>query len=127
MLDNWAAEGMEAICAEQSDCESVPVSSWSHCAGTLNPADLPSRGLTTWELSRSTLWRDGPDLSQISENVQPSDNLSGPCIVEMKTHTLMIHEQVGTMSNVIEAERFETLHKLYRVTAHASQDPSEEV
>lgn len=29
----------------------------------------------------------------------------------------MIHNHAATVSNVIEAERFETLHKLYRVTA----------
>jgi len=86
--------------------ESVPVSSWSHCPGTLNPTDLPSRGLTAEELSRSTLWRDGPDLSQILDSVQPSDDLPEPCIAEMKAHTLMIHNQATTVSNVIEAERF---------------------
>ena len=36
----------------------------------------------------------------------------------MKAHTLISCGQVATMSNVIEAERFETLHKLYRVTAY---------
>lgn len=99
-------------------CESVPVSSWSHCPGKLNPADLLSRGLTAEELSRSTLWRGGPDLSQIPGNGQLSDDLPQPCIAEMKAHTLMIHGQVATVSNVIEAGCFETLHKLYRVFAY---------
>ena len=30
---------------------------WSHCPGSSNPADLPSRGLTSLELSVSQLWR----------------------------------------------------------------------
>ena len=99
-------------------CEGVPVTSWSHCLDTLNPADLPSRGLTTEELSRSTLWRGGPDLSQIPENVQLSDDLPESCSAEMKAHTLISCERVATVSNTIEAEQFETLHKLYRVTAY---------
>ena len=96
----------------------VPVSSWSHCPGTLNPADLPSRGLTAEELSKSTLWSDGPDLSQIPYGEQLPEDLLEPCIAEMKTHTLVICEQVATVSNAIEAKRFENLHKLYRVTTY---------
>ena len=84
----------------------------------LNPADLPTRGLTTEELSRNTLWRNGPDLVQIPENVQLSDDLPEPCTAEMKAHVLISCGQVPTVSNAIEAERFETLHKLYRVTAY---------
>ena len=38
----------------------VPVSSWKHCPGSTNPADLPSRGMTPMELSRSTLWEGWP-------------------------------------------------------------------
>lgn len=36
----------------------------------------------------------------------------------MKASTLISCGQVATVSNVIEAERFETLHKLYWVTAY---------
>ena len=34
---------------------------WAHCPGTLNPADLPSRGISQLELSVSRLWPDGPE------------------------------------------------------------------
>ena len=39
----------------------VPGDSWRHCPGKENPADIPSRGVTPLELSRSTLWLHGPD------------------------------------------------------------------
>ena len=56
--------------------------------------------------------------SQIPNNGRLLDDLPEPCTAEMKAHTLMVCEQVATVSNAIEAERFETLHKLYRVTAY---------
>ncbi|KAK0136086.1 hypothetical protein N1851_028020 [Merluccius polli] len=34
--------------------------SWSHCKGKINPADLPTRGLTVQDLKQSTLWWKGP-------------------------------------------------------------------
>ena len=37
---------------------------WSHCLGSSNPADLPTRGLISLELSVSQLWRIGPEWLQ---------------------------------------------------------------
>ena len=34
---------------------------WHHCPGVINPADLPSRGLSATELITSKLWWHGPD------------------------------------------------------------------
>ena len=39
----------------------VDPSCWSHCPGSSNPADLPSRGLSFTEVSVSCLWRYGPE------------------------------------------------------------------
>ena len=34
---------------------------WRHCAGPQNPADLPSRGISSEELKSSKMWWNGPD------------------------------------------------------------------
>ena len=34
---------------------------WSHCPGISNPADLPSQGLTTLEVTVNQHWRQGPE------------------------------------------------------------------
>ena len=99
--------------------EAVPISSCSHCPGTQNPADIPSRRITAEELSTSTLWRDGLDLSQIPEGIPPPDDIPELCAVEMKAHTLMIPSRVETVSDVVEIQRFRTVHKLYQTTTYA--------
>ena len=45
------------------------LSSWRHCPGHLNPADLATRGITSYKLVNNRLWFKGPDfLSQPEEN-----------------------------------------------------------
>ena len=42
----------------------VPEDCWNHCSGKNNPADIPSHGLSSLELSTSELWRCGPNWLQ---------------------------------------------------------------
>ena len=42
-------------------CASVPPQCWRHWPGKENPADIPSRGMTALELSKSCLWLSGPN------------------------------------------------------------------
>jgi len=70
-------------------CELVPVTSWSHCPGKDNPADLPSHGISPRELQSSEFWLHGsPWLPTMSP--QQSDNetdMPEECIVELKGST----------------------------------------
>lgn len=45
--------------------------SWRHCPGKLNPADLPSRGVSIGNLVNSSLWWDGPKFLQAPEHSWP--------------------------------------------------------
>ena len=93
--------------------EVVPKSSWSHCPGSLNPTDIPSRGVTAEEFSRSVVWRSGLDLSQIPEEMpcKQSCGMSEPCVVEMKAHALISPVQAGSVGTVIAIANFSTLHR----------------
>ena len=64
----------------------VHPSLWSHCPGVSNPADLPTRGLTTLELSVNQLWRQGPDWLGMDLPWTDSEPACMPeeCAVELK-------------------------------------------
>ena len=44
--------------------------SWSHCQGKMNPADLPTRGLTVQDLKQSTLCWTGPSVLMSSDQFE---------------------------------------------------------
>ncbi|CAG7785132.1 unnamed protein product [Allacma fusca] len=44
--------------------ENVPAKGWYHVSGDLNPADLPSRGISTTDFLKSKLWFHGPECLQ---------------------------------------------------------------
>ena len=108
----------------------VPSERWSHCPGQENPADIPSRGLTTTELAVSKLWRSGPEWLKDEEiNVDCDQQelvMPTECTAELKVKDKkMIHGllscQSPTLANlesIMCGEKYSTLARLLRVTAY---------
>ena len=46
---------------------------WRYCPGPQNPADVPTRGMSSNELKESRLWREGPAWLRNSEDEWPKD------------------------------------------------------
>lgn len=44
---------------------------WRHIPGELNPADLPTRGLSAKDLANSKFWMEGPELVKADESTWP--------------------------------------------------------
>lgn len=96
---------------------------WSHCPGCSNPADLPSRGLTSLELSVSQLWRHGPEWLQsgFEPNIQcEMESMPVECTAELRNnqvHNLVSTTPVTTIESVLDPTKFSTLSRLIGVTA----------
>lgn len=106
--------------------------SWRHCPGEVNPADLPSRGLTAKELSTSSTWWNGPNFLYNSDNMWPE--MSQPAESEkeeiqreaVKNEPVITHSMVNAsacdlfdrgIDKIIDIERYNNITSLLRVTA----------
>ena len=109
----------------------TPKDLWRHCPGELNPADLPSRGLSAKELSASNTWWNGPSFLYQSENEwpenSPSEQVNEEQILQeaVKNVPDVTHSLITTacdkfnpkVDQIIDIGRFSDRTKLIRVTA----------
>ena len=64
---------------------------WRHCPGTLNPADIPTHGMSATEFANSDLWFIDPDFIRKPKEFWPEDisadikELPSDALVEQKT------------------------------------------
>ena len=67
---------------------------WRFCPGSLNPADLPSRGSCGKDLSSNTLWLEGPEFLKQSCELWPNKGT-----VEQETDEIASQEEVKSPPN----------------------------
>ena len=80
----------------------VQVANWSHCPWKDNPADLPSRGISTVELQFSKIWLHGPTwLTTISPKpLNKEMNMPDECVSELKGKDCTIsHSFIVSITN----------------------------
>ena len=111
----------------------TPKDSWKHCPGEVNPADLPSRGLSAKELSASNTWWNGPSFLYSPSDQWPET--SQPAQIEeeeiqretVKNEPIITHSLVNTsvydlidqrIDKIIDIERYNNITKLLRISAY---------
>ena len=80
-----------AICCQPKKKTTSP-EQWRHIPGTLNPADLPTRGLSVSDLAESDVWMEGPTFLKDDESTWPAvlplkDNAGQTSDCERRTKT----------------------------------------
>ena len=93
---------------------------WRHVPGTVNPADLPTRGLSAMALAESEVWMEGPAFLKDDESTWPAappprDNTKKNKDCERRT-TSRTHVTKSHASVIIDPNRFSSLKRLVHVT-----------
>ena len=104
---------------------------WRHCPGILNPADLPSLGLTAHERRTNPTCWNGPSFLCLPKDEwlqdQPTIETNEPMLTELVKNppevtriltTSQDHLTQINLSQIINCDRFSTLDRLLRVTAY---------
>ena len=123
-IESTKSEGSHRFCA------------WRFCPGSLNPADLPSCGISGIELAHETLWFKGPEFLLRDEDEWPIRQVNdrtetGEALNEVvKQPTNVVRSLVTAsefncpglnLSKIIETDRFSSLRKFLRTTAKLLQ------
>ena len=101
---------------------------WRHCPGTINPAHIPTRGMSATEFANNDLWFKGPDFIRKPKEFWPegiSADIKEPpsdALVEERT---VINLIAGTkmclrvsLEQIIDLQRYSYYEKLLRVTSY---------
>ena len=93
---------------------------WRHIPGRLNPADLPSRGLTAEKLADNEVWWSGPEFLSSPPDQWPIREITVPSYVGGETKRALASAFVTTAAEPAQSRlspaRYSSWKRLLRVT-----------
>ena len=123
---------MENVCqkSSQSISKLTSVECWQHCQGDVNPAHLPTRGISGIDLINNELWWEGPAFLKQEAPLRPTSDISSNEIdsktdevvkrESAKTNQEVTHSLLNKVNidlNFINFDRFSSKSKLICATA----------
>ena len=104
---------------------------WQHCPGNVNPADLPSRGMSAKQMVNSSMWWNGPEFLKLPAKEWPMaqvDGIGTEAKAELVKHPPIITHSILSLgvegrsllkiSEAVKADKYSSYHFLLRVSAY---------
>ena len=101
-------------------CSLSSPNDWYHCPGEINPADLLTRGISAEQMTRSSVYYNGPHDLKIKNNLQIIEHITPPqeCLKELKKDAkVMTTTTTNTFRNVIDIKKYSSYKRLIHITA----------
>ncbi|KAF2894961.1 hypothetical protein ILUMI_11194 [Ignelater luminosus] len=97
-------------------------SSWRHCAGYLNPADLLTRGVSANKLLTTEYWLKGPEfLSRVDYEWSAGNDLSVQIDESVLCANIVSDSKTEILEPLFSLENYEHLEKCLRVTTYVKR------
>ncbi|KAF2904069.1 hypothetical protein ILUMI_02103 [Ignelater luminosus] len=97
-------------------------STWRHCAGYLNPADLLTRGVSANKLFTTEYWLKGPEfLSRVDYEWSTGNDLSAQIDESVLCANIVSDSKTEILKPIFPLENYEHLEKCLRVTAYVKR------
>ena len=104
-------------------CHLTKREQWQHCPGDVNPADIPSRGMSGDKLAQNETWWKGPKFLQLpderwpSTDVFPSSDITESELIKHPAATTRVLVNTtgcvsGQIDKVIDCSRYSSFNKL---------------
>ena len=101
--------------------DNLPNIKWLHCPGKINPADIPSRGLSLSNDSTLKCWLNGPQFLLCTKELWPSQDIISYNSINLIQEEKRVTENVIKLNEIICFSKFNSYDKLVIVLAYVKR------
>ena len=101
--------------------DNLPGIKWMHCPGSLNPADIPSRGLDITKNNLLKVWLNGPDFLNHSKSSWPNQDVVSSHSANLITEEIELERKTPNVNSVFCIEKFSNYDKVVRILCYVKR------